>query len=133
MPQFDLSGHELASYDPPLEAPADLDSFWEQTLAETRAHDLDPQVAAADSPFTVLESFDVSWRGFGGDPIRGWLHLPASARARRRPAARGHPVPGLRRRARPGVRERLLGVGGLRPPRHGHARAGERLVDGGHA
>ena len=77
MPQFDLSGHELASYDPPLEAPADLDAFWEQTLAETRGHDLDPQVAPAASPFTVVESFDVSWRGFGGDPIRGWLHLPA--------------------------------------------------------
>jgi cephalosporin-C deacetylase len=77
MPQFDLSGHELASYDPPLEAPDDLDSFWEQTLAETRAHDLDPQIVPADSPFTVLESFDVSWRGYGGDPISGWLHLPA--------------------------------------------------------
>jgi cephalosporin-C deacetylase len=77
MPQFDLSGHELASYDPPLEAPADLDAFWEQTLAETRAHDLQPVVARADSPFSVFESYDVSWRGFGGDPIRGWLHLPA--------------------------------------------------------
>ena len=77
MPQFDLSGHELAGYDPPLEAPTDLDAFWEQTLAETRGHDLDPQIAPAASPFTVVESYDVSWRGFGGDPIRGWLHLPA--------------------------------------------------------
>ena len=25
----------------------------------------------------MVESFDVSWRGFGGDPIQGWLHLPA--------------------------------------------------------
>ncbi len=77
MPQFDLSGHELAGYDPPLEAPTDLDAFWEQTLAETRGHDLDPQLAPAASPFTVVESLDVSWRGFGGDPIQGWLHLPA--------------------------------------------------------
>ncbi|MGH2896466.1 MAG: acetylxylan esterase [Solirubrobacteraceae bacterium] len=78
MPYFDLSGHELASYDPPLEAPADLDSFWEQTLTETRAHDLEPVLSRADSPFSVLESYDVSWRGFAGDPIRGWLHLPAT-------------------------------------------------------
>jgi cephalosporin-C deacetylase len=77
MPQFDLTGHELASYDPRLEAPADLDGFWEQTLAETRAHDLDPTMSRADSPFSVIESYDVSWRGFGGDPIQGWLHLPA--------------------------------------------------------
>ena len=77
MPQFDLTGHELTSYDPPLQAPHDLDSFWEQTLAETRAHDLAPVVSRADSPLSVLESYDVSWRGFGGDPICGWLHLPA--------------------------------------------------------
>jgi cephalosporin-C deacetylase len=77
VPQFDLTGHELASYDPRLEAPADLGGFWEQTLAETRAHDLDPTMSRADSPFSVIESYDVSWRGFGGDPIRGWLHLPA--------------------------------------------------------
>jgi cephalosporin-C deacetylase len=77
MPQFDLSGHELASYDPPLEAPADLDAFWEQTLAETRGYDLAPELSRAESPFVAVESYDVSWRGFGGDPIRGWLHLPA--------------------------------------------------------
>jgi len=77
MPQFDLTGHELTSYDPPLQAPDDLDAFWEQTLAETRAHDLAPVVSRADSPLSVLDSYDVSWRGFGGDPICGWLHLPA--------------------------------------------------------
>ena len=77
MPQFDLSGHELVSYDPPLEAPDDLASFWERTLSETRAHDLEPVVSRAESPLSVLDSYDVSWRGFGGDPVRGWLHLPA--------------------------------------------------------
>jgi cephalosporin-C deacetylase len=77
MPQFDLAGQELVGYDPPLPAPGDLDAFWEQTLSETRAHDLQPVVSRAVSPLAVLDSFDVSWRGFGGDPIRGWLHLPA--------------------------------------------------------
>ncbi len=76
MPQFDLSLDELAGYDPPLEAPSDLDAFWEQTLSETRSYPLDPVVVPAESPLTVIESYDVSWRGFGGDPIRGWLHLP---------------------------------------------------------
>jgi cephalosporin-C deacetylase len=78
MPQFDLSGHELASYDPPLQAPDDLDAFWEQTLAETRDHELQPVLSRIESPLVVLESYDVSWRGFDGDPIRGWLHLPAA-------------------------------------------------------
>jgi cephalosporin-C deacetylase len=78
MPQFDLSLDELASYDPRLEAPSDLDAFWEQTLSETRSHPLDPVIVPAESPLTVIESYDVSWRGFGGDAIRGWLHLPAA-------------------------------------------------------
>ena len=33
----------------------------------------------ADSPLAVIESYDVSWRGFGGDPVKGWLHLPPPA------------------------------------------------------
>ena len=78
MPRFDLSFDELASYDPRLEAPSDLDAFWEQTLSETRSHPLDPVIVPAESPLTVIESYDVSWRGFGGDAIRGWLHLPAA-------------------------------------------------------
>ena len=79
MPYYDLSLDELASYDPELPAPDDLDAFWAQTLAETRAHDLDPVIEPAESPLVVMESFDVSWRGFGGDRIRGWLHRPAGA------------------------------------------------------
>ncbi|MFZ1996770.1 MAG: acetylxylan esterase [Solirubrobacteraceae bacterium] len=77
MPHFDLSGHELVGYDPVLTAPDDLQAFWGQTLAETRSHPLDPVLVPAASPLTVVQSYDVSWRGFGGDPIRGWLHLPA--------------------------------------------------------
>jgi cephalosporin-C deacetylase len=77
MPQFDLSPDELAGYDPRLEEPSDLEAFWAQTLSETRSHSLDPVLRRADSPFVTVESYDVTWRGFGGDPIRGWLHLPA--------------------------------------------------------
>ena len=32
MPYFDMSLDQLAVYDPPLEAPADLEPFWERTL-----------------------------------------------------------------------------------------------------
>ncbi len=77
MPQFDLSPDELAGYQPRLEEPSDLDAFWASTLSETRSHPLDAVLERADSPFVTVESYDVSWRGFGGDPIRGWLHLPA--------------------------------------------------------
>jgi cephalosporin-C deacetylase len=79
MPYFDLPADELAAYDPPLREPDDLDEFWAQTLAETRAHELAPVIERADSPLVAVESHDVSWRGFGGDRVRGWLHLPAAA------------------------------------------------------
>ncbi|MGZ4243406.1 MAG: acetylxylan esterase [Solirubrobacteraceae bacterium] len=77
MPYFDLPADELSGYDPQLRAPGDLDRFWEQTLAETRAHHLEPVLQRAESPLVAVESFDVSWRGFGGEPVKGWLHLPA--------------------------------------------------------
>jgi cephalosporin-C deacetylase len=89
MPHYDLPAHELPGDDPRLEAPADLNRFWEATLAETRAYDLDPVLTRVRSPLVAVETFDVSWRGFGGAPIRGWLHLPP-------PPLRPH---GLRNRA----------------------------------
>ena len=79
MPYFDLPADQLAGYDPQLPEPDDLDQFWERTLAETRAVELEPVLARADSPLVAVESYDVSWRGFGGDVVRGWLHLPAPA------------------------------------------------------
>jgi cephalosporin-C deacetylase len=78
MPQFDLSPTELVDYDPRLPAPAELSAFWDQTLAETRHHELGPERRAVSTPLVAVETFDVSWRGFGGDRIRGWLHLPAA-------------------------------------------------------
>ncbi|MFL5860628.1 MAG: acetylxylan esterase [Solirubrobacteraceae bacterium] len=89
MPSYDLPAHELIGYDPQLAAPDDLDGFWDQTLTETRAHELEPVVQPAESPLVVVESFDVSWRGYGGDQVKGWLHLPA-------PSVRGSaPLPGV--------------------------------------
>jgi cephalosporin-C deacetylase len=67
----------LRAYSPDLTAPADLDSFWSRTLAEARTHELAATFAPVDSGLTVVDTFDVTFAGFGGAPIRGWLHLPA--------------------------------------------------------
>ena len=77
MPQYDLPLTELRAYAPDLPAPADLDRFWSTTLAEARGHDLAATFAPVDSGLAVIETLDVTFAGFGGDPIRGWLHLPA--------------------------------------------------------
>ena len=31
----------------------------------------------ANNGLTEIDSYDVTFAGFGGSPIRGWLHLPA--------------------------------------------------------
>jgi cephalosporin-C deacetylase len=79
MPRYDLSPPELERYDPQLEAPPDLEAFWGQTLEQTRAHALDPTATRIETPLVAVETFDASWRGYGGDVVRGWLHLPARA------------------------------------------------------
>jgi cephalosporin-C deacetylase len=78
VPQYDLPLSELRAYAPDLPAPADLDQFWSTTLAEARTHDLAATFAPVDSGLTVIETLDVTYAGFGGATIRGWLHLPTS-------------------------------------------------------
>lgn len=78
MPQYDLPLPELRAYAPDLQAPADVERFWSTTLAEARTHDLAATFAPFDSGLTLLETFDVTYAGFSGAPIRGWLHLPTA-------------------------------------------------------
>lgn len=77
MPQSDLPLAELRSYAPELAVPPDLDRFWSTTLAETRAHDLGATFEPVDNGLAVISTFDVTYAGFGGSPVRAWLHLPA--------------------------------------------------------
>jgi cephalosporin-C deacetylase len=79
MPRYDLAPPELAEYDPQLEAPPDLEEFWVQTLAQTRAHDRGGCAIRIETPLLAVETLDACWRGFGGHTVRGWLHLPAQA------------------------------------------------------
>jgi cephalosporin-C deacetylase len=74
--QFDMPLAEMRSYVPALGAPDDLDDFWAMTLASTREHDLNATFTAVDSGLTLIETFDVTYAGFGGSPVRAWLHLP---------------------------------------------------------
>ncbi|MET4781132.1 acetylxylan esterase [Glaciihabitans sp. UYNi722] len=76
---FDLPLAELRQYSPVLAVPDDLDAFWENTLAETRAFDLDPTFEPVDNGYTLVDSYDVTFSGFGGQRVKGWLHVPAGA------------------------------------------------------
>ncbi|WP_223778339.1 acetylxylan esterase [Streptomyces sp. 135] len=80
MPQFDLPLDELRHYRPELPEPEDFDAFWEKTLLEARQHDLDARFEAVELPLEGVRVFDVTYAGFGGHPVKGWLVLPAGAR-----------------------------------------------------
>lgn len=79
MALFDLPPDELRGYTPDLPEPADFDDFWAATLADARSHELDPRFEAVDTGLRLIETFDVSFAGFGGTRVRGWLHVPAGA------------------------------------------------------
>jgi cephalosporin-C deacetylase len=77
MPMFDLSPEALRRHVTALAEPSDIDEFWQQTLA-ANSHDIDASFRPASSILSTIETLDVSFRGYGGDEIRGWLHLPAN-------------------------------------------------------
>ncbi len=73
---FDLPLNELKTYLPTREEPADFDAFWKSTLDETRTHPLNTKFERIDYGLTAQETFDVTYAGFGGQPVKGWLILP---------------------------------------------------------
>lgn len=80
MPLVDLPLDELRRYRPQLVPPADLAERWATTLDEARAQPVDVRLAPADSGLTVVDVQDVTFAGFGGDPVKAWLQTPVGAR-----------------------------------------------------
>lgn len=78
MPAWDLSLAELQRYEPAVAEPEGFDAFWAETLEQTRDHELAASFHPQANELTAITTFDVSFAGYGGHPIRGWLHLPAS-------------------------------------------------------
>lgn len=74
---FDLPLEELQTYLPPRNEPADFDLFWQETLEATRQYPLDARFEAVDYCLRAIESFDVTFSGYAGQPVKGWLLLPA--------------------------------------------------------
>jgi cephalosporin-C deacetylase len=76
---FDLSLRELYAYQPDIAEPADFDDFWNDTLKHTRSYDLDAVFEPVDTGLTLVRTFDVTFRGYGGQPVKGWLTVPRDA------------------------------------------------------
>lgn len=76
MPFYDLTPAELATYDAQLFVPTDLERFWGATLSEARTYDLAAQFTQVQTPLSAVEVYDVTFAGWGGHPIKGWLLVP---------------------------------------------------------
>lgn len=82
MSLVDLPQEQLKVYAPPRVEPEDFDAFWAATLAESRAAASPPTFEPVAGPWRTIDVFDVSFSGFDGQRIRGWLVLPAGATGR---------------------------------------------------
>lgn len=73
---FDLPLEELQVYRPSRVEPPDFDTFWSQTLEEARQFPLNATFEPVDVGLRLVETFDVTFNGYGGQAIKGWLLLP---------------------------------------------------------
>jgi cephalosporin-C deacetylase len=78
MPLTDLPLEALRDFRPDVREPDDFDAFWTKTLAESRAAGADRPVRRepADTPVTGLVIEDLTFPGFGGEPVKAWLTRP---------------------------------------------------------
>jgi cephalosporin-C deacetylase len=73
---FDLPLDQLQNYLPARTEPIDFDAFWNETLSQTRAYPLKPRFEPIETDLKFLDAFDVTYNGYGGQPIKGWFLLP---------------------------------------------------------
>jgi cephalosporin-C deacetylase len=74
----DLPLEQLRTYRPEVPEPEDFDEFWAATLAEARGAGGTATSVPAQTPVTALRVEDVTFPGFGGEPVRAWFVAPAS-------------------------------------------------------
>ncbi|MGW2110836.1 acetylxylan esterase [Streptomyces sp. NPDC001948] len=78
MAHFDLSLDELENYRPSLTEPGDFDTFWRETLGRQEEFGLDVTFEPVHNGLATIDTFDVTFAGYGGHPVRGWFHLPVT-------------------------------------------------------
>lgn len=77
MPAFDLALADLHRYAPEVAEPADFDAFWLDTLAEAAEYPVLVDRRPEPTGLRLIDTWNVTFAGFGGDPIRAWYSRPA--------------------------------------------------------
>ncbi|BCJ40675.1 acetylxylan esterase [Actinoplanes ianthinogenes] len=79
MAHFDLPLAELRTYRSATPVPDGFDEFWSRTLDEARAAAKPVELTEVTTPLRGITSYDVTFTGFAGQPIKAWLNVPAGA------------------------------------------------------
>lgn len=79
MPLTDRGLDELRDYRPSVHAPDGFDEFWHATLDETHRLASPASLGPPDPSFPELVVQDLTFSGFRGEPIKGWVVRPASS------------------------------------------------------
>lgn len=79
MAQFDLSVPALRDFTADLPEPADFDAFWSSTIDQARQADLGLTVQPYPTPWRQVDTYDLSYAGYGGTQVKAWLTVPAGA------------------------------------------------------
>lgn len=77
MALFDLPLDQLENYLPEVPEPADFDAFWQASLKTAEGAPLLVDVRPEPTDLQLVQTWDVTFSGFGGDPIRAWYSRPA--------------------------------------------------------
>ncbi|MBQ1047332.1 acetylxylan esterase [Micromonospora sp. C51] len=77
MPLFDLPLDQLRQYTPPVAEPADFDTFWQSTLDASTQSPVLLDLRPEPTDLRLVDSWDVTFAGFAGDPVRAWYNRPA--------------------------------------------------------
>src|SRR5438309_2189494 len=77
MPLFDMPLEQLQSYLPERHKPANFDAFWQSTLDDARRYPLEATFHQVDNKLHTVITYDVTFNGYGGQPIKGWFSVPA--------------------------------------------------------
>jgi len=66
----------LREYRPSLVEPAGFDDFWSETLTTARESARPASLTPVEAPVRALSVHDLTFTGFAGDEIRGWVVRP---------------------------------------------------------
>jgi len=76
---FDLSLEQLEKYAPAVPEPKDFEEFWKATVDEASTWPVLVAAVPVETDLSLVETWDVTFAGFGGDPVRAWFTRPAGA------------------------------------------------------